>query len=396
MLQLRRSGPGSAGARSAPRAASAHCRLASRRASEDAAALPPTSDGGGGAGGSGTTALPPPRPTSGAGGAGSTTLTRAPSATATTTKPAPIADDECGDSGGPLHLLEDLAKAVVSSAAAALVSASPVSAAATPPPPAPPPPLVPSAFQALGREMMLEGALHVSGPQLGACLQRYGSGLQKAVAQPAPTLASSTPQQHQRPRNTAAASPASPRQRALAQEEAVCLATPTEPANVREQRLPSVPRLPTVNAAANEAAAAASSGRSSLVSEQFFLWRSATAADGEGARGAAGGGPAASRPLAAALRRLGRRAGLSPNGARLLMGDALGAGASIDAAENEEELIACRRTAASIAARVGAAHATRRERRRLALRARRAARDLLAGLSVGGGGGSGGDGGTTA
>jgi hypothetical protein len=221
--------------------------------------------------------------------------------------------------------------------------------------------------------MMLEGALHVSGPQLGSCLQRYGSSLQKAVAQPTPGLTS-------------------PRQRSLAQEEAVCLATPTEPAPVREQRLPPVPRLPTVVAANGEAPVA--SGRVSFA-ETLYLWRS-TSNGAEASGGGLAAPPAASRPLAAALRRLGRRAGLSPGGARALLSDAVGAGASIDAVDHTDELIVCRRTAASIAARVGAAHATRRERRRLALRARLAARDLLAGLgsssSGGKDGGGGGDG----
>jgi len=228
---------------------------------------------------------------------------------------------------------------------------------------------------------MLEGALHVSGPQLGACLQRYGSSLQQAVAAAAPPTAGAES-------SAAAASRlpsrapllGSPERRgsaaSLTQEEAVCLATPMEPAPVRDgQRLPTVPRLPTTAAAAP----AASAGPA----DPFVPWRGAgaLALDAEAAAAAP-----RNAPVAAALRRLGRRAGLSPNGARALLGEAVGAGATWDAANGgADEIVACRRTVLSIATRVSAAHAARRERRRLVLRARRAARGLLAGALGGGG-----------
>lgn len=363
MLQIRRSGAG-AGAGGAPRtAASARAASAqasvpraranatassSRRASadDDQAPLPP---------------LPPSRPQS---------------------RPQSSAGHEADPS---THLMTDLAKAAMSSAVAAVISAAPAHGAAAaavvaalPPPPTADALVTP--FSAVGRELMIEGALHVSGPQLGSCLQRFGSSLQKAVAEPAPTLSSPA-------RHGSLGGLSSPRQRSLAQEEAVCLATPTEPAPVREQRLPTLPRMPTV---ANN-----TSSTNSALAEQIFIWRSASDS-AEGALANGGGGPAASAsssPIAAAVRRLSRRAGLSASGARALLEEAVGAGASYDAADDEAELVACRRTVASIAARVGAAHATRRERRRLVVRARLAARGLLTGLVPAGGGAGGGSGG---
>jgi hypothetical protein len=287
--------------------------------------------------------------------------------------------------------MTDLAKAALSSAVAAVISAAPAHGAAAvvaalPPLPPPTADALVTPFSALGRELMIEGALHVSGPQLGSCLQRFGSSLQKAVAEPAPTL--SSPARHG---SLGGGGLSSPRQRSLAQEEAVCLATPTEPAPVREQRLPTLPRMPTV---ANNN----TGGTNSALAEQIFIWRSASdSAEGALANGGGGpGGPAsASSPIAAAVRRLSRRAGLSASGARALLEEAVGAGASYDAADDEAEIVACRRTVASIAARVGAAHATRRERRRLVVRARLAARGLLTGFVAGGGpgGGSGSGGG---